>query len=148
MVYLFSYYHPQKGCRVWMALWKVCSTNLSRSNYLQRTQLHKLSIIDAVTTNVGREGWKTIHLSQTWHLSPFSRGGGDQKGKEKLQSSVSLFWSFPPLFALPIVEINTYLFNDNLANCQILRGGAQALYGWGVLFLCLCVYGAGWLRNA
>lgn len=92
------------------------------------------------------------HLSQTWHFSPFPEEEEEEeevrekrKKRKKLQRTASLFWSFPPFSALPIIttEINTYLFNDNLANCQTLRGSA-----WGLECVCgcrlvVCVCGCG-----
>ena len=148
---------------VWKALWKVCSANLSRSNYLQRTQLHKLSIVDAIAARVGRGRRKNNSL--VTNLTPFSffqrrrrRWGRKERRKKKTPKECFIVLKFPSLFALPIVatEINTYLVNDNLANCQTFRGsarGPQCVYGWRVFVfvcvcVCVCVYGRGWLCNA
>lgn len=69
----------------------------------------------------------------------------EERKKKKTPKECFIVLKFPSLFALPIVatEINTYLVNDNLANCQTLRGSAQGLqcvYGWMV---CVCVCGRG-----
>lgn len=128
---------------MWRALCKVCGANLSRSNYLQRTQLHKLSIVVAITAGPRGVG----NNSLVTNLTPFSFSGGgggegERKEEKKLQRSVVL--KFPSLFALPIVatEINTYLASDNLANCQTLKRGVQGLqpvYGWRVC-ACVCLW--------
>lgn len=74
---------------------EVCSDNLSRSNYLQRTQLRKLSIADAIAARVGRGARKNNSLVTNLTPFSFSREGGGE-GEKREERSVSLFWSFPP----------------------------------------------------
>lgn len=85
---------------------------------------------------VGRRGRKNNSLVTNLTPFSFSRGGGGggegekkEEKKKKTPKECFIVLKFPSLFALPIVatEINTYLVNDNLANCQTLRGSAQGL---------------------
>lgn len=118
---IFSGFSSKRLQRVEGALY-VCGANLSRSNYLQRIQLHKLSIINTITTKVGGNSLVT-------NLTPFSfssggGGGGEGGKKEKRRKKKTtpkecfIVLKFPSPFALPIAEINTYLVCDNQANCR------------------------------
>lgn len=49
----------------------------------------------------------------------------ERRETKKTPKQFFLVLKFPSPLALPLVEINTYLVNDNLANCQALRGSAQ-----------------------
>lgn len=122
---IFSGFSSKRLQRVEGALY-VCGANLSRSNYLQRIQLHKLSIINTITTKVGGNSLVT-------NLTPFSfssgGGGGGEGGKkereeEKKQNSKGVFHcsevSLPFCFA--------YRWNQHLP-CLWQPGKLQTLRG-------------------
>ncbi|KAI4803793.1 hypothetical protein KUCAC02_025441, partial [Chaenocephalus aceratus] len=54
---------------------EVCSDNLSRSNYLQRTQLRKLSIADAIAARCVKQQWNNQRHSKfiCFVITPFQR---------------------------------------------------------------------------